>query len=123
MSYGYERKYKEPDDLSLTTMAQLSWDSVTYLLAHWDARPTRPTRLRLAKEAFSDFYNKTAPELWHRHCNLDELKLGRKDFNALWGLPPDAQRAVEFWDRYLRLLFDKGVISYQKVKDTDIGGH
>ncbi len=123
MSYGYERKYKEQDDLSLTTFAQMSWDTVTYHLAHWDARPGIKPRLRAAKEAFSDFYNKTAPELWHRHCNLDEKKLGRQDFNSLWWPHPDPQRATDFWDRYLRLLFDEGVISYQKYKNTDTGGH
>ena len=120
MSYG-ERKYKEPDDLGLTSLAQYAWADISDFMAKWREHPERKTRKSMALSAFTTFYNMTAPELWHRRCNLDEMKLGRKDFDNLW--QQDAFVATDFFDKYLRLLFDKGVISYQKVRDTDTGGH
>ncbi len=122
MSFTFDKK-KEADDLMALSLVYQHWEDTAQAIAHCAGKHANAQSYTRAVMAFKAFYYMTAAKLMTPEKGVD---LGRYPApeNELMALPlgQAVKRLEQGFMKYCALLFEKGIIDYERSRTIGAGG-
>jgi hypothetical protein len=121
--YGNDKKYKEPDDLDLLRILHMNWDTAWKDLSEYIMNPALAVKKNSAIKLFLVVYGEAGGDLMKNPKAVIDMK--EQNLIPLPSLQSmkDGMQLYNIFYSFNSILFNHGVLSFQKRKDTNVGGH